>query len=89
MSLQGFDFQWASNCGWTSKSRHTTQQTQNICWANVEDVGSTSYKCYANVLTEIEHAAFLNDLFWVIKLCLKLGRHGKIQRTIYLIKQIS
>ena len=33
-----------------------TQQTQNIsitfvqCWTNVEDVGPTLYKCYANVL---------------------------------------
>ena len=33
-----------------------SQQTQNICitciqfWTNVEDVGPTLYKCYANVL---------------------------------------
>ena len=33
-----------------------SQQTQNICitfvkcWANVEDVGTTLYKCYTNVL---------------------------------------
>ena len=33
-----------------------TQETQNIsitfvqCWTNVEDVGPTLYKCYANVL---------------------------------------
>ena len=35
---------------------NTSQQTQNICmtfiqcWANVEDVGPTLYKCYTNVL---------------------------------------
>ena len=43
-----------------------TQQTQNICitfvqcWTNVEDVGPTLYKCYANVLCllGIQHESF-------------------------------
>ena len=37
----------------------TAQQTQNICitfiqcWANVEDVGPTLYKCYANAVLRL------------------------------------
>ena len=39
-----------------------SQQTQNIsltfiqCWANVEDVGPTLYKCYTNVLCLLGYA---------------------------------
>ena len=37
-----------------------TKQTQNVCitfiqcWTNVENVGPTLYKCYANVLCLLE-----------------------------------
>ena len=44
------------------------QQTQNICitfvqrWTNVEDVGPTLYKCYANVFCLLGYACMVHRI---------------------------